>query len=93
MGFLLMTHYDFKEYCGLTFRYDYFDDSDATRLGSGIVEKRQALTISPTFSLGEGMVALLELRYDFSDEEVFTDKDGDPAKSKIGLAFEMTYSF
>ena len=93
MGFLLMTHYDFKENCGLTFRYDFFDDSDATRLGSGIVEKRQALTISPTFPLGEGMNALLELRYDFSDEEVFTDKDGDPAKSKTGLVFEMTYSF
>ncbi len=93
MGFLLMTHYDFKENCGLTLRYDFFDDSDASRLGSGIVEKRQALTISPTFSLGNGMGALLELRYDFSDEEVFTDKDGDPSKSALGLAFETTYSF
>ena len=92
-GLLLMTHYDFKEYYGLTFRYDFFDDSDATRLGSGIAEKRQALTISPTFSLGEGMGALVELRYDFSDEEVFTDKDGVSAKSAAGVAFEMTYIF
>ncbi|MCK5147651.1 outer membrane beta-barrel protein [bacterium] len=93
IGFLLMTHYDFTEKTGLTFRYDFFDDIDGARLGSGVAEKRQALTFAPTFSLGDGMAALFEFRIDFSDQEVFTDKDGSPSKSSAGAAFEMIYLF
>ncbi len=54
---------------------------------------RQALTVSPTFALGDGMGALVEFRTAFSDEKVFVDGAGQPAKSTSGLAFEMTYSF
>ncbi len=92
-GFLAMFHYDLNDLLGFTMRYDYFDDKDGTRLGSGISEKRTALTFCPTFSLGNGMGALIEYRMDLSDKEVFTDKDGLPSKSTSNFAFEMTYSF
>lgn len=92
-GFLLMGHCDFNASTGLTLRYDFFDDGDARRLGSGAKETRQALTLASTFALGEGMGALVELRRDFSDEEVFVDDEGKPVKSVSNLAFEMTYAF
>lgn len=92
-GFLMMAHWDFTDWFGTTVRYDFFDDQDGTRLGSNMIETRQAFAIAPTFSLGHGMGALLEFRIDASDEEVFSNKDGDPAKSATGFAFEMTYGF
>ena len=92
-GFLLMGHVDLSAWGGITLRYDFFDDGDASRLGSGLGEKRQAFTVSPTFALGDGMGALVEFRTDLSDQKVFIDSKGQPAKSTSGLAFEMTYTF
>ena len=93
MGFMLMSHYDFTDKLGLTFRYDFFYDKDGARLGSDVIERRQAITICPTFSLGKGMGALIEFRYDMSDKKVFVAKANKPVKSMFGIAFEMTYSF
>jgi len=93
LGFLFMTHYDVNDVAGLTFRYDFFDDQDGVRLGSGVAEKRQALTFAPTFSLGEGMDAVVEMRFDLSDQNVFVDQKGNPAKQSFGFALEMIYSF
>lgn len=93
MGALVMGHYDFSEVWGLTVRVDYFDDKDASRLGSEMEEVRHSIAFSPTFCLGDGMGALLEFRVDSSDEEVFENKDGEPSKSASFFAFEMTYTF
>jgi len=92
-GFLFMCHYDFNDWLGATFRYDSFDDQDGTRLPSGIVEKRSAITFAPTFTLGDGMGALIEYRMDSSDQKVFTDSDGAATDSQSTIAFEMTYTF
>ncbi|WP_297308721.1 outer membrane beta-barrel protein, partial [Neptuniibacter sp.] len=92
-GFLLMNHWDFNDWFGLTARFDYFDDKNGSRLGSSVAEKRKAFTFAPTFGLGDGMGALVEFRYDFSDQYVFTDSDGAPKKSGFTAAYEMTYSF
>ncbi|MFH2035599.1 MAG: outer membrane beta-barrel protein [Candidatus Zixiibacteriota bacterium] len=92
-GMLIMNHWDFNGWFGLTNRFDYFDDKNASRLGFGVIEKRKAITFAPTFNLGEGMGALFEFRYDFSDQEVFEDNDGNLQKSAITAAYEMTYSF
>ncbi len=92
-GFLVMMHVDYSDWAGLTFRIDYFDDMDAARLGSGLEEKRTAVTLAPTFTLGDGMGALVELRYVVSDKEVFADDDGVLDKSTLGIAYEMTYTF
>lgn len=92
-GFLAMFHYDINDLFGFTMRYDYFNDDDGTRLDFGISEKRTALTLCPTFSLGNGMGALIEFRIDMSDKEVFLDGNDEPSKNRASLAFEMTYSF
>ncbi len=92
-GFLLMNHWDYTNWGGVTLRFDYFDDTDALRFGSGLTEKRQAIAVAPTFGLGNGMGALIEVRTDFSNKEVFTDSDGNPSKSSVNFAYEMTYSF
>lgn len=92
-GFLAMAHYDFNEWLGLTGRFDWFDDPDDWVFGSGLMETRTAITIAPTFVLGDGMGALVEVRVDGSSEDVFVDSDGDPSGSTTSVAFEMTYSF
>lgn len=91
LGYLLMAHYDFSDALGLTFRYDSFDDKDGSRLET--VEKRQAVTVAPTFVLGHGMGALIEIRNDFSDQKVFFDSDGKALKSQLAAALEFTFTF
>jgi hypothetical protein len=92
LGFLLMGHYDYSTWGGLTLRYDYFDDREGTRLPSGVAEKRHALTLAPTFVWGQGMGALLEYRLDLSNHQVFLDHDQNPVKTNSAIAFEITYT-
>ncbi|MBN2010791.1 outer membrane beta-barrel protein [candidate division KSB1 bacterium] len=92
-GFLVMGHADFSDVVGLTMRFDYFNDKQGARLGTGAAEQRKAITIAPTFKLGEGMGALMEFRMDISDQNVFINSKGDPAASATSIAFEITYAF
>ncbi|MDH5804987.1 MAG: porin [Gemmatimonadota bacterium] len=93
MGLMAMGHVDFASGHGVTGRVDFFNDPDALRLGTGVAEARKAVTIAPTFSLGENMGALAEIRFEFSDQDVFLDSNGAAVGSSTILAFEMTYSF
>ena len=103
-GFLLMGHYDYTEWGGITLRYDYFDDDDlgtrlvttraAAAIAAGITsDTRQAITISPTFVIAEGFGVLFEYRYDFSNKNVFIDSKGVLDDNNSTIAFEMTYAF
>lgn len=91
-GALLMAHYDFNEWLGLTGRFDWFDDPDQFVFRDA-GDNRTAITLAPTFVLGDGMGALIELRIDSSNEDVFDDGDGGVKSSTTSAAFEMTYSF
>jgi len=90
-GFLVMGHYDVNDWLGFTGRYDNFDDADGYAFG--MVQTRSSLTFAPTFVLDDGFGALVELRVDMSDEDVFTDSDGDATGSALTMAFEMTYTW
>lgn len=92
-GFLVMSHVDFNEWAGLTGRFDWFDDQDDIIFGSGFAETRMAFTVAPTFVLGDGMGALIEVRIDTSSDDVFVDSDGAAKSSTTSAAFEMTYGF
>ena len=101
-GYMVMAHYAFTDVMGLTGRYDYFNTSTRTSTSSApglnhTIESdvtTQALTIAPTFALTDGLGFLMELRRDFSDDEIFGDPDeGEFEKSMVNFAFEMTYSF
>lgn len=61
-GGLIMLHYDFCEWSGLTFRYDRFFDKDGGRTDTK--QTLQAYTIAPTFTIAEGFGALVEYRRD-----------------------------
>ena len=80
---------------GLTLRIDHLDDQDSWLFGAvdGQSQARRSLTIAPTFTLDEGLGALLELRVDQSDREAFLDSDGLPTDSAVTFAVEMTGSF
>ena len=97
-GYMVMAHYSLTDVMGLTGRYDRFtreiSQIAARRVGAqdhppSVDVTQQALTIAPTFALTDGLGFLMELRRDFSDDEIF----GDGEKSMVNFAFEMTYSF
>ncbi|MEZ4387227.1 MAG: outer membrane beta-barrel protein [Candidatus Krumholzibacteriia bacterium] len=90
-GFLLMGHYDVNDWLGFTGRYDSFDDQDGYAFG--LAQTRSSLTFAPTFVLDDGFGALVEIRLDMSDEDVFTDSDGAPSGDALTMAFEMTYTW
>lgn len=94
-GFLVMAHRDYNGWSGLTVRYDYFDDQDGYAFGlvGDEAQTRTAIAIAPTFVLDEGFGALVELRLDMSDQDAFTDADGEPTDSALTVAAEMTYSW
>lgn len=48
-GFYLLTHYDVRDWLGLSFRYGYFDDCDGAR--TGIEQVLQSFTIAPVIHL------------------------------------------
>ena len=92
-GFLVMGHYDANDWLGCTLRYDTLDDPDSMVFGLAGGQRRSSLTLAPTFVLDEGFGALVEFRLDMSDQDVFTDSDGEPTDSVATMAFEMTYSW
>ncbi len=95
-GLLIMAHYDFLDWAGLTFRYDYFDDeTGGTRLTRAVAtpDTRQAITISPTFVIADGFGALVEYRHDFSNKNVFATSSGTATDNNDTFAVEMTYAF
>ena len=108
-GYMVMAHYSLTDVMGLTGRYDRFtweyspiDFSRIAARRSGAQDHppgnlevtQQALTIAPTFALTDGLGFLMELRRDFSDDEIFGDPgSGKREKSMVNFAFEMTYSF
>ncbi len=96
-GYMVMAHYDFNDVVGLTGRYDYFSRSISSTLASSnesLDLSQKAFAIAPTFALADGLGFLMELRRDFSDEEIFYNSDtGDSETSQVNFAFEMTYSF
>ena len=92
---MAMAHVDFSPRAGLTLRVDHLDDQDGWLFGTvdGQVQARRSLTIAPTFTLADGLGALVEMRVDQSDREAFLDSDGLPTDSAVTFAVEMTGSF
>lgn len=94
-GFLVVARRSLNDWMGLTLRFDHFDDTDGYAFAAvdGRFQRRQSLTVAPTFDLDEGLVAILELRVDMSDRNAFVDREGMPTDSSTTIAFGMTYAF
>lgn len=91
-GFLLMGNVNLDSH-GFTIRFDQFDDTHGSRLGTEAGEVRRALAFSPSIAIGGGMGGLFEIRYDWSDSPVFLNNRGQLVESGLNVAFELTYSF
>lgn len=90
-GFLLMNNFAIGENFGLTARFDHFNDTDGLRTGTP--QKWNAFAISPSMSIIDGLGMLFEVRYDWSDQDVFVDSWGDPKDNQVASALEFTYGF
>jgi len=91
-GFMIMGHYELNDWMGFTARFGSMDDPDSWLFGEN-GETRNAITIAPTFTLPNGIGALIEYRMDTSTEEVYLDSDGNEQKSTSNVAVEFTYTF
>lgn len=92
-GYLVMANYAITDKAAVTLRYDSFEDKDGARFGSGVKEKRDAFTVSPSYLIAPGFGSLLEFKYTKSDQKVFVDKNGEANDSLTEVALEFTYSF
>ncbi len=90
-GWLLMNNFAIGDRWGITTRFDYFNDKDGLRTGTP--QEWKAICISPSVSIIDGLGGLVELRYDFSDQDVFTKSDGEPTDNQVTTAVEFTYGF
>ncbi len=92
-GGMAMVHLRAGARLGLTGRFDLVDDSDDTLFGAGRATRRTSLTLAPVITLEEGFRALVELRLDSADADVFPARDGAPKGSTASAAFTMTCVF
>jgi len=74
---------------GITLRGEYFgDDKSAFGLGTSIFDA----TLSPNFKIGN-LTIIPEIRLDNAKDEIFTDHDGNGAKSTFTGILAATYHF
>ncbi len=72
-------------------RYELFTDSDG--FATGTDQTVQEITVTGEYKAPAGLLARIEFRTDFSDEEYFTKDDGDFTKTQPTLTFSLIYSF
>jgi hypothetical protein len=92
-AFMIMSHYDFNAWVGLTGRFGWFHDPDGAVFEPGLDQTRTAVTVAPTFVLADGLGALVEVRRDGSTKDVFRNREGNPKGAMTTVAFEVTGSF
>lgn len=94
-GLLLMARREFTGRLGATVRYDLFDDRDGHVFDEvpGVSQQRQAIALSPSYALDDGLDLILEARVDMSDRDAWLDRDGRPTDRSTTFALEMLYCF
>lgn len=83
-------HYDWTDRFATAFRVEVFDDRDGARTGT--VQRLKEFTVTPAFKLGTHLVARADLRYDWSDQEVFEKRSGYVSHQPTA-AMEVLYFF
>jgi hypothetical protein len=96
-GFFNTIHVDILSWLGLTYRYDYFDDSSGARIHM-IPQIWQSHTGALTLALADGAGFLVEYRFDKSNlsdmsTAPFVKKDGRRDDENSTVAAEFTYTF
>ena len=92
-GAMAMAHLQTGARLGLTARFDLLDDTDDALFGADRPTRRTSFTLAPVVKLEEGLRALVELRLDSANADVFAARDGAPKRSTLSAAFTMTCLF
>jgi hypothetical protein len=85
-GFLFMSNIGLSGDVNLTTRVDYFKDYDG--FSTGYSQDLKAFTVAPRLTIVDGLVGLVEMKYEFSNHEVFytTSSSGQRAVKRFGPA-------
>lgn len=82
-GFLLMSNVGLSENINLTMRADYLKDYDGHH--TGFSQDLKAFTIAPRLKIVDGLAGLVEMKYEFSNQEAFyTTFGGQRAIQRFG---------
>jgi hypothetical protein len=79
-GFLLMNNIGLSGNVNLTTRFDYFKDYDG--FSTGYSQDLKAFTLAPRLKIVDGLEGLVEMKYEFSNHEVFYTVSGGPRAVK-----------
>ena len=90
-GGLLTNNFQLTSRYGLTVRMDYLNDRDGSR--TTVPQKIKAVCVSPSVKIADGLGALFEVRYDWSNRDSFVSDDGHGRNHQATTAFEFTYGF
>ncbi len=101
-----VLRYDFTPWFYLALRGEWMDDEDGVRIipclpGTGCLgfppgysgQSVWAITVTPTFKIGEHIVLRPEFRYDQSNEDVFEEEGGGFEDNQTTLGVNAIYSF
>ncbi|MGH8583788.1 MAG: outer membrane beta-barrel protein [Gammaproteobacteria bacterium] len=101
-----VLRYDFTPWFYLALRGEWMDDEDGVRIipclaGAGCDgflsgysgQVVWALTLTPTFKIGDHLVVRPEFRYDDSNQEVFEDEGDDTKNSQTTVGLNVIYSY
>ncbi len=91
LGILLLSYWEMSDRVKLAARFDLFEDHDGLR--TGFIQNLKSLSLAPSFRLVDNLRGLIEIRYDFSDQDVFLKANGVKSDDLITSALELTYSF
>ncbi len=82
-GFLFMSNIGLSGNVNLTTRVDYFKDYDG--FSTGYSQDLKAFTVAPRLTIVDGLEGLVEMKYEFSNHEVFyTASSGQRAMKRFG---------
>ncbi|MBI2916178.1 MAG: porin, partial [Elusimicrobia bacterium] len=82
-GLGIQPKYDFNKTFSLAGRYEWIQDNDGARNGSGLGIVGNSITITPTFNLSDSLVFRAEFRHDGASAKVYEKSDGTFDKDSV----------
>ncbi|MEW5922535.1 MAG: outer membrane beta-barrel protein [Candidatus Zixiibacteriota bacterium] len=90
-GLYVLNNFKFSEQLSMAMRFDYLDDKEG--ILTGFRQELKSLAAAPACTILDDIIAMLELKYDFSDHAVFNDDDGSMNDSRFTAGFRITGMF
>ena len=90
-GVAVGLKYQLNDVWAVSPRYELLKDDDGW--ATGLSQTVQEVTLTADYQPAPGFLTRFEVRTDFSDEDYFTDSDGDVTSSQPTVIVSFTYSF